>query len=216
MTNYRLLLFDLDGTLTESAPGIIQSIRYALDRMGIDEADPDQLYTFIGPPLMESFQRVYGLSDEKAWQAVQFYREYFAARGMFENSLYPGISSLVPSLCDHGYRLVVVTSKPQVYAEKILDHFQLRSHFERVVGSNLDGTLIEKSDLIAHVLNIYPDQSKESFLMIGDRRYDVEGARANGVDAAAVGYGYGSRKELTQSHPRYYLETVDELKDLFL
>lgn len=216
MKNYQLLLFDLDGTLTESAPGIIQSIRYALDRMGISETDQDQLYSFIGPPLMESFQRVYGFPDDKAWRAVQLYREYFADRGMFENSLYPGISSLVHDLWDHGYTLVVVTSKPQVYAEKILDHFQLGTFFERVVGSRLDGTMIDKSDLIAHVLKIYPDQDKHRILMIGDRRYDVEGARANGVDAAAVGYGYGSREELTQSQPRFHAEHVDDLKKLLL
>jgi len=213
LTNYRLLLFDLDGTLTESAPGIIQSVCYAFDRMGIHETDRDQLYSFIGPPLVESFQR-YGLSDEKAWEAVQFYREYFADRGLFENDLYPGIASLLQDLGGRKYTLAIVTSKPQVYAEKILDHFRLSTYFDVVIGSSLDGTMMHKSDLIAHALQMYSDIKKENILMIGDRRYDVQGAHANGIDAAAVGYGYGSREELIESQPRFYLESVNELKKL--
>lgn len=211
MTNYQLLLFDLDGTLTESAPGIIQSVRYALDRMGIHETDRDQLYSFIGPPLVESFKRVYGLSEEKAWEAVQYYREYFADRGMFENDLYPGIFSLLQDLGDRKYTLAVVTSKPQVYAEQILDHFRISTYFDFVIGSSLDGTMMHKSDLITHALKVYSEINKEKILMIGDRRYDVQGAHANGIDAAAVGYGYGNREELAESQPRYYLENVNEL-----
>lgn len=213
---YSTILFDLDGTLTDPKPGITRCVQYALAKMGIDEPDCDKLTPFIGPPLAKAFSEFYQLDATQALQAVAYYRERFATVGLYENAVYPGIPALLAKLTANNRKLVVATSKPTVFSVTILDYFQLRSYFSSVVGSNLDGTRVEKSEVIAFALAEIGSVSKTSVLMVGDRKHDVIGARENGIDAAAVGYGYGSAEELRQASPRYRVPTVAALAALLL
>jgi phosphoglycolate phosphatase len=216
MGKYKFILFDLDGTLSDPKIGITKSVQYALKQFGIIEPDLNELDGFIGPPLQESFAGRYGFDEEKAQKAIEFYRERFTEKGMFENVLYPDIRSLLESLKQHNYTLVVATSKPTVYAVEILKYFQIDHYFDRIVGSNLDGTRIEKTDIIQYILDDYKDHKKEEFIMIGDRKHDIIGAKNVGIDSIGVTYGYGSIEELSHTNPSYLVNRVDEIKDVFL
>lgn len=190
------LLFDLDGTLTDPGLGITNSVLYALEKFGIIPAAREELYPYIGPPLTDSFQRYHGLTPEQAQQALRYYREYFADRGLYENELYPGIAELLRTLQQAGYVLIVATSKPEEFTHTILRHFQLDSYFSFVGGNTLDERRPTKAAVIAYIRERFPDITGENTLMIGDRCYDIEGAHACGLPAVGVLYGYGSRQEL--------------------
>lgn len=214
MTRYRHLLFDLDGTLTDPKDGITRSIQYALGRMGIEEPDLNKLTPFIGPPLQVSLRERYGFTPEQAWEAIGWYREYFTERGMFQNEVYPGIPQLLAELGAEGRKLIVATSKPIVYAKRILEHFGLDRHFAHLAGSELDGTRSDKADVIAYALELAGFPSVSACLMIGDRKHDIEGARAHGMDSVAVAYGYGTAEELRLAQPAYSAATVHSLAEL--
>ncbi len=189
------IFFDLDGTLTDPKPGITRSIQYALQKLD-HHAVPseDDLTWCIGPPLRASFVKLLGAEDS-ADRAVSLYRERFADVGLYENSVYPDIESILTTLRQSPRRLFVATSKPRIFAERIIDHFGLASHFETVFGSELDGTRVHKSDLLAYAIEttgVDPAQA----LMIGDRSHDMVGAKNNGMHAVGVLYGYGSADEL--------------------
>ncbi len=190
------LLFDLDGTLTDPGLGITNSVLYALEKFDIIPAAREELYPYIGPPLTDSFQRYHGLTPEQAQQALGYYREYFADRGLYENELYPGIAELLRTLQQAGYVLIVATSKPEEFTHTILRHFQLDSYFSFVGGNTLDERRPTKAAVIAYIRERFPDITGENTLMIGDRCYDIEGAHACGLPAVGVLYGYGSRQEL--------------------
>jgi phosphoglycolate phosphatase len=216
MPGYDVILFDLDGTLTDPKPGITKSVAYALARFGIEVDDLDTLTPFIGPPLPESFQRYYGFDAEKARRAVDHYREYFAATGLYENAVYPGIPELLERLVARGKRPFVATTKPTIYAERILAHFGLTRHFERILGSNLDLSRSDKAAIIADVLDALPGVARESVVMVGDREHDIIGARGNRVDAIGVLYGYGTANEIRAAGPTYLAGSVAELGALLL
>ena len=213
--HYRHFLFDLDGTLTDPKTGIANSILYALDKLGIYESNPKLLEKFIGPPLYESFCKFYGLSDSRARQAIAHYREYFSGKGIYENQIYDGMTTLLSELHRRGCRLVVATSKPTIYAERILEHFNLRQYFSVVVGSNMDLTRASKREILAEVFRVIPT-SKQSGIMIGDRADDIIAAKVHMIDSVAVGYGYGSEAELSGAKPTYSVRTVGELRSLLL
>ncbi|KPK73783.1 5'-nucleotidase [candidate division WOR_3 bacterium SM23_60] len=213
--HYNFFIFDLDGTLTDPKVGITNSIRYALERLDIKEGDESRLVKFIGPPLLESFCRYYGLSDSRARQAIDYYREYFTNKGIFENQVYDGIRDLLSRLHKHKCQLVIATSKPTIYAKRILKHFRLHGYFDLVVGSNMDLTRSSKSEVITEVLKFMPD-SKGKAILIGDRADDVIVAKAYMIDSVAVGYGYGSESELIAAKPTYTIRTVGELTRLLL
>ena len=188
------LFFDLDGTLTDPKPGITGSIQYALQKLDRPVLSQDELTWCIGPPLRASFVRLLG-AETSADHAVSLYRERFSDVGLFENAIYDGIDDVLTALGNSGHRLFVATSKPHVFADRIIDHFGLRHHFERVFGSELDGTRVDKGDLLEYALNeAAVDPSRT--LMIGDRSHDMVGARNNGMGAIGVLYGYGSKDEL--------------------
>jgi len=207
---YSNILFDLDGTLTDPKLGITKSVQYALQKYNIQEDDTKKLESFIGPPLHKSFMEHYSFTKSEAEKAVGYYREYFAERGMYENELYEGISQLLEMLVNQKRTLIVATSKPTVYAELILDHFNLHQYFEDVVGSNIDGTRSDKSEIIKYILK-GKQLDKNLTVMIGDRKFDILGAHSNGIASIGVGYGYGSEAELTESKPTYFAKTVGEL-----
>jgi phosphoglycolate phosphatase len=194
------VLFDLDGTLTDSKPGIVNSIRHAIRRFnettGAKLATPQSLNFMLGPPLRESFARLAGEAD--ADRLVAFYRERYEPLGMFENSVYPGIPAALDALAMLGCRLFVATSKPEAYARRIVDHFELARFFVAVHGAESDGTRTDKGELIAHVLTRHVIDPRFA-AMIGDRRHDAIGARAAGVWALGALWGYGSRQELSEA-----------------
>lgn len=216
MQKYEVILFDLDGTLTDSKPGITKSVRYALEKMGIIENDIEKLEHFVGPPLKESFKTFYGFDEKKADTAVAFYREYFKEKGMFDNSVYPGVEEMLKKLKNNGKRLAVATSKPTVFSVTILEHFGLYEYFDMVVGSNLDGTRTAKSEVVECALLEYKSYDKNSIVMVGDRMHDIIGAKANGIASIAVAYGYGSDRELEEFGPTYRAESVKELEEFLL
>ncbi len=210
-----ILLFDLDGTLTDSAPGITNSAAYALRSFGI-EVNPAGLRKFVGPPLFESFEKYYGFSSEEAKRAVTKYREYFADRGIFENEPYAGIKEMLQQFVDAGKHLLVATSKPVTFAEQILEHFSLASYFEGIFGSELNGTRTDKAEVIAYALEQSGIADKQQAVMIGDREYDILGARANGLDCIGVLYGYGSKEELEAAGATLLARTPQDLVRLLL
>ncbi len=189
------LFFDLDGTLTDSAPGIVRSAKYALSHFGIS-LDDTVMLKFIGPPLMESFQKLCGLNEEDSKEAIRLYREYFAVKGMFENSVYDGVFEMLDSLRRQGKILAVATSKPEIYAKQILDHFGLTEYFSYISGAALDHVRMTKADVLQKAVVGTGLLDLSRGLMIGDRMHDVTGARTVGMETLGVLYGYGSREEL--------------------
>ena len=213
--DYQNVLFDLDGTLTDPREGITRSIQYGLSKMGIDEPDLTKLEHFIGPPLLQAFMATYGFDEAKAWEAMGFYRERFAVTGLYENEVFQGVTPLLEDLVGQGRQLFIATSKPQVYAREIARHFDFAKHFKVIYGSELDGTRTNKVELIRHLMaeqGLNPAHT----LMIGDRKHDLIGARDNGLDAAAVGYGFGSFEELNSFAPKYHFQTLTELHQAFV
>ena len=211
MTGYDVILFDLDGTLTDSKIGITKSVQYALSKFKIREDNLDNLESFIGPPLSESFQKYYGFEPSQAQDAVDFYREYFSTSGMYENAVYPGIPDLLADLKSKRKELIVATSKPTVFANQILNAFNLYQYFTIVVGSHLDGTRTSKTEIIAHALSMLGKPKEHSTVMIGDREHDVIGAQGNAIESIAVTYGYGSLLELQRANPTHLAHAVEDI-----
>lgn len=213
---YKYILFDLDGTLTDPKEGITKSIQYALRKYNIFVEDLDSLEKFIGPPLRDSFSEFYGFSIDKAAEAVEFYREYYRSKGIFQNIVYPGIEDALKVLKLEGCILITATTKPTLFAEQILEHFGLKQYFSAVVGSNLDGTRSRKGDIIKYIIETFNIKSTTEMVMIGDRKYDMEGARENGIHSIGVTYGYGTLQELQQSSPTYIAENAKDIVKLIL
>lgn len=211
---YQNLLFDLDGTLTDPGLGITNSVAYALNKFGITVSDRSALFSFIGPPLIESFMRFYSFSREDAERAVVYYREYFSEIGIFENTPYEGIHSTLEQLRSSGKRLFVATSKPEVYARRITDHFSLTPYFEYIAGASFDETRSEKWDVIRYALDTCELRDKSRTVMIGDRKHDMLGAQKTGLDAIGVLWGYGDREELASAGATHIVETQDALTAL--
>lgn len=212
--NYNTILFDLDGTLTDPKLGITKSIQYSLKHFGIFEKDLDSLKKFIGPPLKDSFIEYYNFSEKKAYNAVEKYREYFSEIGIFENRLYEGIEELLYNLCNKKKNLVVATSKPTVFAKRILEHFNIDKYFAFVAGSNLDGTQSRKGEVISYALEQFGCGNNDKMIMVGDRKYDIIGAKEAEIDSVGVLYGYGSFEELREHKPNYIVKDINELSEV--
>lgn len=208
------ILFDLDGTLTDPKVGITGSVAYALESFGIHIENHDDLCCFIGPPLLDSFMEYYGMSEEDANRAIAKYRECFSVTGLFENEVYHGIPQLLRQLKDAGKTLIIATSKPAVFSQRILDHFDLSQYFTFLSGSELDGTRNDKAEVISYALEQCGITDLSQVIMIGDRKHDIIGARKNGLPCIGVLYGYGDRAEHESAGADYIVETVDELKAL--
>lgn len=212
MKKYTSILLDLDGTITDPMEGITKCVEFALNHFGIKVADRRDLCPFIGPPLVDSFQEFYHFTDEQAGVAVEKYRERFSQTGIFENKLYEGMTDFLEWANGQGYILMLATSKPAVFANRILKHFEIDSYFAFVGGSGLDGSLPTKTDVIRYVLkeNNLTDLSK--VVMIGDRKHDIIGAKEAGIDSIGVLYGYGSRAELVTAGANRIVKNLEELK----
>lgn len=212
---YKNIMFDLDGTLTDSAEGVTRSVQYALKKYGI-EASPEELKSFVGPPLFWSFENNYGFSKAKALQAVDYYREYYREKGLYENKLYPSVPEMLEALEKSGAKLFVATSKPTIFAVKVLQHFNIDGFFITIAGSNLDGTRIEKGEVIDFILKNNSGLDKKETVMVGDRKHDIRGAHTCGLASIAVTYGYGSHEELSAAGPTHTAHSVPELTELLL
>lgn len=210
---YNTVLFDLDGTLTDPGLGITNSVAYALEKYGIGVEDRKSLYTFIGPPLKDSFMKYYGFCEEKAMEAIMYYREYFKDKGIFENEVYEGVRELLEKISSSGRKTVLATSKPEEFAVRILEHFDLMQYFDVVAGASMDEKRNKKGDVIKYAME-KGDFTSDSAVMIGDREHDIFGAKENKLDSIGVLYGYGSEDELKSAGAGYIVKTVEEIFSL--
>lgn len=211
---YQNVLLDLDGTLTEPGLGITNSVMYSLMKFGIEVEDRTSLYKFIGPPLADSFKMFYGFSDEESRQAVSYYREYFQDKGLYENEVYDGIEELLMELRKRNKKIILATSKPEVFAKEILRHFGLLKYFDFVAGATLDGSRDEKAAVIRYALDNCHIDDLSSAIMVGDRKHDIIGAKKNGIESIGVLYGYGDLQELKENGATYIAENVDDILEL--
>ena len=208
---YKIVLFDLDGTLTDSGLGITNAVAYALEKFGIHVEDHSELNVFFGPPLKDSFIRYFKFSQEECEKAIIYYREYYSDKGLFENKVYPGIPELLDYLKQTGRKIILATSKPEFFSRQIMEHFHLDQYFELIAGASMDEKRVEKADVIHYALEKAGITDGSDVVMIGDREYDILGAKENGLDSIGVLYGYGSREELEAAGAGKIAETVEEL-----
>ncbi|WP_261829899.1 HAD family hydrolase [Inconstantimicrobium mannanitabidum] len=213
---YEYILFDLDGTLTDSGVGIINSVEYALQKCGIEVKDKNELYKFVGPPLTDSFEMYYDFSKEEANTAIKYYREYFREKGMFENLVYDGIEKLLKELKVNNKKLIVATSKAEVFAKQILEHFNIAEYFSYIAGSNLDGTRVKKAEVIKYALESCNIEDLSKTIMVGDREHDIIGAKEVGLKCIGVLYGYGDRSEFEKAGADFIVETVSDVEQVLL
>ncbi|HEY9160832.1 MAG TPA: HAD hydrolase-like protein [Desulfomonilia bacterium] len=210
MKDITTILFDLDGTLTDPKEGIIRCIQYALDKMGTGTHDTDSLIWVIGPPLKTSFSKILDTSDEQILtNAIAHYRERFGDTGMYENILYPEIPEALETIRNTGRKIMLATSKPEVYAVRILEFMDIMKYFDVAYGSMMDGSLADKARLIEHII-ARENLSPENTMIIGDRKHDIMGGKANGIITAAVTYGYGTREELEEAGPDFIFDSMLE------
>jgi phosphoglycolate phosphatase len=211
----KTVLFDLDGTITDPFQGITNSVAYALKSYGIQVKDKRELQVFIGPPLYASFMKYYGFSKEKSMEAVERYREYYSNKGVFECALYPGIRELLKKLNASGKKVVLATSKPEFFAKQILEHFNIDKHFSFLAGATMDSRRVEKADIIKYAFENLSDNTSFA-VMIGDREFDILGAKDRGIFSIGVTYGYGNREELLTAGADYICESVEDIEKILL
>ena len=212
---YQTILFDLDGTLTDPGLGITNSVMHALRRMGYEVPPRQELYKFIGPPLHQSFQVYFGMTEEQSYEAVAKYREYFAVDGLLENEVYDGIPEMLQALQAAGKRLVLATSKPEKFAKVIMAHFGLDKWVTQIAGATMDTSRSKKGDVIAYALREF-GVDPATAVMVGDREHDILGGRENGLPGVGVTFGYGDRPELEQAGAVAIADSPAELLEILL
>lgn len=214
--DFEYLLFDLDGTLTDSGEGITRAVKYALEYFDIQVEDLNELRKFIGPPLRDSYKKFYNFNDEQAELGIKKFREYYVDKGIYENKVYDGVEETLKTLKDMGKKLIVATSKPESHANIVLNHFDLAKYFDFICGADLDETRVKKGDVIKYALETAGIADLDKTLMIGDREHDVIGARENGLKCIGVLYGYGDIVELTQARAFKVVKSPKELLEILL
>lgn len=212
----KYILMDLDGTITDPKVGITKSVQYALRSFNIDVDDLDTLCRFIGPPLKNSFMDFYGFTEEQAEKAIVKYREYFTDIGIFENEVYPGMEELLTALREAGKTLIIATSKPEVFARRIIEHFGLKDYFDDVCGATMDQSRSTKEDVIRYAMEKNRITNHKEAVMVGDRKHDIEGAQAVGIVSVGVLFGYGSREEHEKAGADRIAATLEELYDIIM
>ena len=219
--NVKYVLFDLDGTISDSAPGIVKSVSYALDKLGVKYESPEALRRFVGPPLREEFMKYCGFGLDEGNRAVDLYREYYTVKGIYENSMYAGVPEMLESLCEKGYTLAVATSKPEKFARSILERYfcggkkSVSEMFAFVGGSELNGDRTDKSEVIKYVMkNLGDDAVPEKCVMVGDREHDILGAKRNGMRSIGVLWGYGGKEELENAGAEAIVSAPEELAEM--
>ena len=215
MLNKKYILFDLDGTLTNPYEGITKSVQYALSSFGIDEKQ-ENLKRFIGPPLTYSFKEYYGFDDESTAQAIKKYRERFSQKGIYENDLYEGIPELLDKLKKSGKEIILATSKPIEFSERIIEYFNLTKYFSFMAGSTLKGERDTKAQVIEYALSRMGITDLSQVVMIGDREHDIIGAKANNIESIGILYGFGDREEFEKVGAEYICDTIKDLEKILL
>ena len=216
MKKYKVIAFDLDGTLTDPAHGLICSFQYALEKMGIEYGEKSELKRFIGPPLYDEWQICYGLSPEDATRALLLFREYYAIYGWWDNEIYKGVPELLAKLKAAGKKIILATSKPEEFAKKILDLFDIAKYFDFIGGASTDKIRDKKWEVLEYSMKNLGGYDKSEYILVGDRKYDAEGAQICGIDSMGVLYGHGTREELEAAGFDYIVETTDDVAELLI
>ncbi|MFI3206175.1 MAG: HAD hydrolase-like protein [Clostridia bacterium] len=211
MRNYKNIFIDLDGTIINSHEGVVKSLKYSLDKMGIKNYDEKVLDTFIGPPLTLSFAVKFSMGEEDIKKAIAFYRERYSTKGMYECHAYQGLEQTLIEMKNSGKRLYVATSKPLHFAKLILDNLDLSKHFDGIYGADLSGAIHEKEDVIEHAFKNNPELLKEETLMVGDTMYDIIGANKTGLDSMGVLYGFGKEEDFKEHRATYIVKTTADI-----
>lgn len=212
--SYKIILFDLDGTLTDSKIGITKSVRYALNKLGSSEGRTDKFVSWIGSPLWNSFKKYYAFNDDKTRKAIDLYREYYSKKGMLENTIFDGIKEMIQKLYDEKKILFVVTLKPVPFADEVMEHFGLRKYFKQIIAPDLELENPSKEKMISEIFKEYPEEDKKNYIMVGDRDQDIFAAHNIGIDSVGVLWGYGTKDEITKADPTYIAHSVKELAEL--
>lgn len=215
---YKYILFDLDGTLTDPREGITKSVQYALAHMGIDEPDLKKLEPFIGPPLIDSFMEYYGFTFEQAKKATDYYRENFTVKGLYQNELFAGVPKMLRSLKENGRVVAIASSKPEPFVQRILDNFEISQYFDYVCGSTLNETRTKKEEVIEELLrrmNLAPEEKKQ-MLMVGDRKFDVEGAAYFGIPCLGLTLGFAAEGELEAAGAAAIVDSMEGIERFIL
>lgn len=212
---YKYIFFDLDGTLTDPQEGITNCVKYALESFGITETDDSKLMRFIGPPLVYSFREYYGFDEEKSLRAVEKYRERFSSVGLFENRVYDGIYDVLQTLTDSAHVLVLATSKPKVFADRIMAKYRLRPYFKLICGSELDGTRNDKDEVIEYALSEL-GCPRGKVIMVGDRKHDIIGAKKCGIASCGVRFGYAEEGELEKAGADFIAEDMEDMLNILM
>ncbi|WP_100065053.1 HAD hydrolase-like protein [Miniphocaeibacter massiliensis] len=209
----KYILFDLDGTIVDSGKGIKSSIKYSLKKLGIEENREEILNDFIGPPLIDSYIKHYNFSEEEADDIMQIYREYYKDNGLYENFIYEGIEEVICELKDKGNEIILATSKPEIFARRVLEQHKLTKYFDFISGATLDHKISKKTDVIKYILDNYRIEIEKAY-MIGDTKYDILGGKSFGLKTVGVTYGYGSKKELEISRADYIVEDTYQIFEI--
>lgn len=213
---YKYIFLDLDGTLTDSKEGILNCVKYALSKLGIEENDNNKLMKYAGPPLYVSFTTFNGFDDQKAKKAIEYYRERFATIGIFENRAYDGAEELLKKLTDAGRILVLATSKPRIYAEQIVKKYRLRPYLKFISGAELDGTRDLKTEVIEYAIKKTGITDRNKIIMVGDRKQDILAAKECGIASCGVRFGYAEKGELENAGADYIVNDFEELYKILI
>lgn len=213
---FKYVLFDLDGTLIEPKEGITKCVAYALNKFNILVSNIEELTVFIGPPLLDSFMDYYHMNKDEANLAVSYYRERFKEKGILECELYSNVASTLKKLKENNIKLIIATSKPEIFTNAILKRLGINKYFDLVVGATLDGTRGEKSGVIKYALDTFNVTNFEEVVMVGDRKFDILGAKDNGISSIGVTYGYAVGNELIDSKPDYLANNIEEIISIIL
>jgi phosphoglycolate phosphatase len=213
---YKYVIFDLDGTISNPLEGLKNGFRYALKKMDHTNIDESILDSFIGPPLQDSIKKHFFEEEEKVWETVGHFREYYGEKGLFENVLYEGIPDILNSLKEEGRELHVATYKPQPYAERILEHFQLKHLFSSIHGVAINKKDVSKDVFIGRILENAQGYRKDEAVMIGDTAFDIIAGKKQGIATIGLTYGFGSRRDIEEAQPEHIVHSVAELRALLL
>ena len=214
MSQFTHIIFDLDGTLTDNTRGIGNSIKYALTQMHIEGYSEETLKQFIGPPLQWGFSNLFGMNERNTKLAVEYFREYFGEKGLYENEPYPGVEEMLQELDTHGKKLYIATSKLEKFALKVVAHFGFDKYVLQTYGADYSGQKGSKSDIVSFLLNSQQLVPSEKIVMVGDTVFDIEGGKANGLSTVAVNYGFGMEEKLRAANPDFWADDVDELFEI--
>lgn len=218
MNKYNYVFFDLDGTIIDTGEGVMTSVKYSLEKMGIEAPAMEELRKFVGPPLLVSYREFYGMNEEDARKAVSLYREFYKDNGLFMGAPYEGVMETFAKIKEMGLKLVVATSKPEEYSVKIAKHFGFYQYFDMICGATFDGTRDNKADIIRYAFDKMgiDENDCDDVIMVGDRKFDIIGAKSVGMKSVAVLYGYGNRAEFEEAGADYIVEKATDVLDILM